>query len=72
MKKWLSVKSIAVKHALTESRIQKIVRESERKLQFSGYSPPTSVALPLKYDSRVFPLSNSDWDRRLSSQHTLF
>ena len=33
--KRLSVKSIAVKHALTESRILKIVRESERKLQFS-------------------------------------
>ena len=32
--KRLSVKSIAVKHALTESRILKIVRESERKLQF--------------------------------------
>ena len=33
--KRLSVKSIAAKHALTESRILKIVRESERKLQFS-------------------------------------
>ena len=33
--KRLSVKNIAVKHALTESRILKIVRESERKLQFS-------------------------------------
>ena len=33
--KRLSVKNIPVKHALTESRILKIVRESERKLQFS-------------------------------------
>ncbi len=33
--KRLSVKSIAVKQALTESRILKIVRKSERKLQFS-------------------------------------
>lgn len=33
--KRLSVKSIAVKQALTESRIPKIVRKSERMLQFS-------------------------------------
>jgi len=33
--KRLSAKRIAEKHSLTESRILKIVRESERKLQFS-------------------------------------
>ena len=33
--KRLSVKKIAEKHLLSESRVLKIVRESERKLQFS-------------------------------------
>jgi len=33
--KRLSVKKIAEKHLLSESRVMKIVRESERKLQFS-------------------------------------
>lgn len=32
--KRLSVKKIAEKHLFSESRVQKIVRESERKLQF--------------------------------------
>ena len=33
--KRLSVKKISEKHLLSESRVMKIVRESERKLQFS-------------------------------------
>lgn len=33
--KRLSTKMIAEKHSLTENRVLKIVRESERKLQFS-------------------------------------
>jgi len=33
--KRLSIKRIAEKHSLSESRILRIVRESERKLQFS-------------------------------------
>ena len=46
--KRLTVKKIAEKHLLSENRVLKIVRESERKLQFSDYLPPISAALPLK------------------------
>lgn len=67
-----SVKSIAVKHALTESRIQKIVCESERKFQFSDYLLPISATLSLKRGSAVSPLSKSDRGKRLSSQYKPF